>query len=109
MDIIYGELLLAVGAILFLVVLIGTRNPEKPIWVTDVLLEIFYPVVVTACLFFGFYLIAKGLFSFLTAAFDLMLLIQFISILAATLFVIRHLKVRQRLDKFKAQAKLEIE
>ena len=106
MDIVYGELILALGVILFLVVLIGTRNPDKPFWINDILLELFYPVVVTACFIFGSYLIAKGLFSLLTAAFDLMLLIQSISILAATFFIIRQLKVRQRLDKFKVQAKL---
>jgi hypothetical protein len=107
MSIIYGELLLAFGVILFFVILIGTRNPVKPFWAGDLLLENFYPLVIIHSFFFGIYLLVKGLVTFSDLDFGWIQSVLCIGIPAAAFWIMKRLDVRRRLEKFKAQAEIE--
>ena len=56
MELVYGELLIAAGVLLFFIVLIGARNPKSPVWASNFLLENFHPIVIILTWFFGIYL-----------------------------------------------------
>jgi|GEM_PF-3248267 len=99
---VFGELLLALGVILFLVVLIGARNPKKQFWAAEFLLEDFYPPLIILCGIFGSYLLFKGFFESSQAGFGTREIVLLPCILAATVFFIQRLKVRKRLAEFDA-------
>lgn len=100
MKVVLGESLLALGLILFAVVAIGARNPRRPAWAAELLLENVYPPLIIVIWFFGVFSLAMGFPAILNGGFRWMEGGLFLIILVFTIYLLKRINMGGRLAEF---------
>ena len=105
MFLVYGTAGLALAVLIYGITLIGCRNPQKPVWISDFLVgNIYVPIIVTlAVLGTGCFL--KFIFSFGSQPLGLKELVPAIGIAAVDLLLLKRLRIKQHLAEYETMQK----
>lgn len=103
MKLVYGELALVASILLFMIALLGARNPRKQVWNAAFIVENVYPIAIIAIGFCGLFMIATSLPAVARGDIDLKVIMWSLAIWGLTIIILMQLKVRKRLSEYEAR------
>jgi len=102
MLLIIGTTGLALSVLIFAIGLIGCRNPRRPVWARDILVETVYLPVIMCLALVGVGCFAKFILAADSRPPDVMEITLMAGIAAATLLLLKLMRIRQRLSEYEA-------
>ncbi len=106
MHIIVGSAAISLAVLFFCIVLLAARNPRKPAWASAAWVGNCHSIVILLLGVGGIFSLGSGLVKFTQNGVDLLSIVIALVILAATVLVIKSMKVRKKVAEFEAMQRV---
>jgi anaerobic C4-dicarboxylate transporter len=104
MQFIVGSACISLSILTFCIVLLGARNPRKPMWASELWVGNCHSIIILMLGVGGIFALASGIFEFAaTGTGDLVSILISATILAATILGIKVMKIKQKIAAFESR------